>query len=255
MKMPFPGMDPYLEHRGLWPDVHNRLITTLADALTPLVAPNYYIGVESRAYIMKTEGGYLLGGPDVSVISPTNLPSSQGRTIPSDDVAVLDVEVLVDEEVSHYYLEVRSTHTDELVTAIELLSPVNKVDSNGRLEYEQKRRQVMASLTNYIEIDLLRVGEPLPTSSPVISDYRILVRRGWLRYNKAQLYAFNLPTPIPPFPLPLMPDEEEPLVPLNDIVHDLYTRARFDLRIDYNKLPTPPLSETNISWIKQLLAI
>jgi Protein of unknown function (DUF4058) len=23
MKSPFPGMDPYLEHPSLWPDVHN----------------------------------------------------------------------------------------------------------------------------------------------------------------------------------------------------------------------------------------
>ena len=25
MKMPFPGMDPYLEHPALWPGVHTRL--------------------------------------------------------------------------------------------------------------------------------------------------------------------------------------------------------------------------------------
>jgi hypothetical protein len=26
MRPPFPGMDPWLEHPALWPDVHNRLI-------------------------------------------------------------------------------------------------------------------------------------------------------------------------------------------------------------------------------------
>ncbi len=60
-KTPFPGMDPYLEHPSLWPDVHNRLIASLADAISPTVAPNYYVGVESRAYVIKPEGDKYLG--------------------------------------------------------------------------------------------------------------------------------------------------------------------------------------------------
>ena len=30
MRPPFPGMDPWLEHPAIWPDVHNRLITAIA---------------------------------------------------------------------------------------------------------------------------------------------------------------------------------------------------------------------------------
>src|SRR5215468_6146658 len=48
MKSPFPGMDPYLEHPSLWPDVHNRLITAVADDLSERVAPRYYVGLERR---------------------------------------------------------------------------------------------------------------------------------------------------------------------------------------------------------------
>jgi hypothetical protein len=32
-------MDPWLEHPAICPDVHNRLIATIADDLTPRVAP------------------------------------------------------------------------------------------------------------------------------------------------------------------------------------------------------------------------
>ncbi|WP_448541793.1 DUF4058 family protein [Roseiflexus sp.] len=35
MPGPLPGMDPCLERRDLWPDVHQRLITYSADALQP----------------------------------------------------------------------------------------------------------------------------------------------------------------------------------------------------------------------------
>ena len=55
MSLPFPGMDPYLEHPALWPDVHNRLITAIADEVTPLVAPRYYIGLERRTYLLKPD--------------------------------------------------------------------------------------------------------------------------------------------------------------------------------------------------------
>ncbi len=48
MRPPFPGMDTYLEHPALWPDVHNSLIAAIRNALTPKVAPRYYIALERR---------------------------------------------------------------------------------------------------------------------------------------------------------------------------------------------------------------
>ncbi|MCA9995823.1 MAG: DUF4058 family protein, partial [Anaerolineales bacterium] len=87
----------------------------------------------------------------------------------------------------------------------------------------------------------------------VTSDYRILVNRGWKR-NKASLYVFNLPAAIPAFPLPLQQHEAEPLIPLNDVVHDLYSRARFDLRIDYSEPPPPPLTDKQTAWTRKILA-
>ncbi len=34
MRPQFPGMDPWLEHPDLWPDVHNSLITAIRDELS-----------------------------------------------------------------------------------------------------------------------------------------------------------------------------------------------------------------------------
>jgi hypothetical protein len=248
-------MDPYLEQPGLWPDVHNSLIIAIRDAIVPLVTPNYYVGVESRAYVIRPEGDEFLGRPDLSVVAPTAGPPgvATASAVETKDVTVLDVDLPIGDEISHYYLEVRAVQSHELITAIEVLSPVNKVDSRGRFEYEQKRYETVMSRTNFIEIDLLRAGAPMPLERPVISDYRILVSRGWTR-RKAKLYAFGLRAPIPDFPLPLTPEEGEPLVPLNQILHDLYQRARFDLRIDYGQPAAPPLSETDQEWADQLVA-
>ena len=52
MRPPFPGMDPWLEHPAIWPDVHNRLITAIADDLTPRLAPRYFVGIEQRVYLL-----------------------------------------------------------------------------------------------------------------------------------------------------------------------------------------------------------
>ena len=39
MRPPFPGMDPWLEHPAIWPQVHNSLIAAIRDELTRRVAP------------------------------------------------------------------------------------------------------------------------------------------------------------------------------------------------------------------------
>src|SRR5438270_526419 len=51
MPSPFPGMDPYLEYSGLWPDVHHNLITGIQGTLSPQLRPKYVVRVEERTYI------------------------------------------------------------------------------------------------------------------------------------------------------------------------------------------------------------
>ena len=46
----FPGMDPYLEHPDVWPEVHNRLIVALANAIEPHLSKNYRVVIEKRTY-------------------------------------------------------------------------------------------------------------------------------------------------------------------------------------------------------------
>ncbi|MBI3763303.1 MAG: DUF4058 family protein, partial [Chloroflexi bacterium] len=50
MPAPLPGMDPWLEHPALWPDVHHGLISAIRDRLGPILRPRYYVAVETRTY-------------------------------------------------------------------------------------------------------------------------------------------------------------------------------------------------------------
>ena len=75
MPMPFPGMDPYLEHPILWPSVHMRLIVALANQLGPRLRPHYVASVEERVFI---EDPDLQRIPDAWI--QKTRPEGHGRT-------------------------------------------------------------------------------------------------------------------------------------------------------------------------------
>ena len=144
-----------------------------------------------------------------------------------------------------------------MITAIEILSPTNKESVEGRQQYERKRLKVLASATSLVEIDLLRGGKPFAmkvrgAAEKTQSDYRIVISRSWRR-PAADLYLFSLRQPIPSFYIPLRRREEEPVLPLNQILHELYDQGGYDLAIDYGQPPTPPLPAADALWAVQLV--
>jgi hypothetical protein len=252
MKSPFPGMDPYLEHPSLWPDVHNRLIAAIADTLVPQVAPNYYVALEQRTYLLKPDDVVLVGRPDVAMVAKERAPTPLAVTSP--EISVLDVDVPMSDEINETYLEIREVQTRQIVTILELLLPTNKLNDDGRKQYQDKRTTIFRTRTSLVEIDLLRAGEAMSVvGNRARSDYRILVSRGWERPH-ARLYTFSVRRPIPEIPVPLRKGEAEPILSLNEIFHALYTRARFDLRLDYTQPAVPPLEDDVAAWAAALLS-
>ena len=252
MPPPFPGMDPYLEHPALWPDVHNSLLAALRDALAPLVAPRYYVGLERRTYFLSPDDLVLIGVADVAE-RQGGRHETGGATAPEDaTAAVLEVDVPMEEEVGENFLEVRDVQAATVVTIVELLSPVNKLLGVGREAYQAKRTQVLRTQASLVEIDLLRAGEPMRVFGPAVAgDYRILIARG-ARRPRAQLYAWSVRQPIPTFPVPLLPGDAEPTADLGAVLAGLYDRARYDLRLDYTKPPVPPLAAEDAGWARDL---
>ena len=231
MPTPFPGMDPYLEQRSLWPDVHNSLITALRDDLAPRLRPRYFVAVEERTYSDNSGALTFAGRPDIA-LSQMREAAVAYRIAPQvRQAGVAMVELPIPDIERETYLEIRD-QDGRVVTVLEILSPANKVAGKGRDLYERKRSRVLNSLTHLVEIDLLRAGQPMELHGDYPpSHYRILVSREAKR-PRAELYYFSVDDPIPDFPLPLQPDEAEPMVALNQLLHNLYDRAGYDLRID-----------------------
>jgi hypothetical protein len=251
MLSPFPGMDPYLEHPALWPDVHNSLLAALRDSLSAQVAPRYYVALERRTYLLTPDDLVLVGRSDIAVVRRAEGRPRTQRS-PMTGPAVLEVDVPMADEVAEVFLEVRDVATGQCVTVVELLSPVNKLLGHGRQTYLEKRTEILRTRTSLVEVDLLRAGEPMPVVGETVhSDYRILVSRG-ARRPRAHLFAWSLRQPIPTFELPLREGDVEPTVDLGAILHGLYDRARFDLRLDYRQPPVPPLDEDDLAWARSL---
>jgi hypothetical protein len=254
MPSPFPGMDPYLEAPEFWAEVHNRLIVAIADELAPKLRPRYRVAIEQRIYLSSANESQLIV-PDVTVTnrSPSKLfPAT--ATLSSPVVKPVAISLELPEEVRETYLEVKEVATGRVVTIVELLSPKNKNKGEGRIAYERKRQQVLASAIHFVEIDLLRRGESFPLGQMAMNaPYYVLVAKGDQR-PQADLYPFTLRESLPSFPIPLDRDTTEPIVELQRIFDGVYDRAGFDLAIDYQKPPQPRLSDQDADWFAAMRA-
>ncbi|MGB3294779.1 MAG: DUF4058 family protein [Phormidesmis sp.] len=254
MPSPFPGMDPYLENPQLWPEVHSRLIVAIADTLAPSLHPKYYAAIEKRTYLDTLEDSILVGIPDVSVADKNeDKPASKQSNPSTATLSQPEVVTLpIPEEVTERYLEIRDTETAAVITAIEILSPKNKRPGEGRTAYVRKRQRVLATQTHFIEIDLLRNHTAMPVGTQTQTDYRILVSRSDTR-PKAELYRFNIQNLIPRFALPLNLDDLEPTLDLKTISDEIYDRAGYSFRIDYQKPAQPALSLEDQQWATRVV--
>jgi Protein of unknown function (DUF4058) len=253
MPSPFPGMDPYLEAPEFWSEVHNRMIVAIADDLSPKLRPHYRVAIEQRIYLSNSAEKQVVV-PDVTVTqrSPQVSPAVATLTPPTTKPVAISLEL--PEEVRESYLEVREAATGRVVTIVELLSPKNKRTGEGRIAYDRKRQQVLASAIHFVEIDLLQRGKHFPLGQQqVATQYYVLVARGDRRPN-ADLYPFTLREPMPSFALPLAGTDAEPVVVLQEVFNGVYDRAGFDLAIDYRQ-PIRSLSAEDIAWVEEYLPL
>jgi hypothetical protein len=259
MPSPFPGMDPYLEAPAVWAEFHHRLIMTVSDDLTPKLRPKYYVGIETRTYSEDPIDGLQIGIPDAVVMSAPTKAESVSSLSESSPVATSirpeTVMLPIPVEVRERYLEVREVGTDEVVTAIEVLSPTNKRSGKGRDAYLKKRRQVLASCSHLIEIDLIRANNAMPMSGYRQEKlYRVLV--SWAQKRPtADLYSFGVQEILPSFPLPLRPEDGELLIEFPNIFARAYNGGSYDLRLDYRQaVPPPNLLKADQVWVDELLS-
>ncbi len=248
MNVPFPGMDPYLEHPVLWESVHARLIVALANQLQPRLDPRYVASIEERVFVE----GPQRRAPDVWVQKvgegSGTLATLEAET---DTAVVLEVENL---EVRETRLEILDLYNDaKLVALVEVTSPTNKAAGPRRDSYVAKQQEVLARDCHLLEIDLLRRGRHVLS----VPDWRVrslqpyaylvCVSR-WPRRNRFELYARGLHDRLPRIKAPLA--EPDPDVPLDvqAALEQVYTEGRYMRRVRYEEPCDPPLAPNDQLW-------
>jgi hypothetical protein len=251
IRSPFPGMDPYLEAPSIWPDVHTNLMCIIGEQLTPLLAPKYLAELDPHVIIDQVDDPQV-ALPDVSVTrldAPGGAPSAVAVAAP----APVEVRVPMGVPTRLVSVYIRLQEAARLVAVIELLSPVNKRRGKGREEYIEKRRTFLKSPIHLIEIDLLRGYPRMPFDDPLpAADYTVMVCKAGER-PRSSVWPISMRQPLPTIPIPLLaPDPPMPL-DLGQALRTAYERARYDLRVDYRKLPVPPLSPVDAAWAATLV--
>lgn len=253
MPSPFPGMDPYLEHPALWPDVHHELISSIRALLNEVIRPRYIARVEERLYLTADyePDPELQRVPDVTVdlVLPSTAAPAPGAVAVTTPVLVRQAEPIREARV-----EVREVQTNEVVTVIEVLSHANKTPgSAGRKSFLQKRDEVLATPVNWVEIDLLRSG----SGHRLRQRYR---RHQYLVYSSpvalrpdGKVWPIRLQDRLPVVGVPLQGSDAEATLDLGRALSLAYDRAGYDATVKYAAEPKPPLPPELAGWADALL--
>src|SRR5947208_5723025 len=127
MASPFLGMDPYLEGDKRWPAFQPLLVHALYQMLLPGLMDRYRARVGERQY------------------------ASEQALFTS----------IVREEHKEAFIEVRQRSDGRLITLLEVISPANKITTEGRRLYTARREEVRKMNANVVEIDLVLQGQTL----------------------------------------------------------------------------------------------
>lgn len=245
----FPGMNPYLEHPDLWPEIHPRFVNALARLLQQEVSDRYNVIIRKRVYRVSGEDSLVVGQPAQDTCSSANGSSSQ-QPIPT--------YIAVPQTIQEDYIEIVDHQVGTTVTIVETLTPQKKRPGRGRENYEQRCEAIFGGDTHFVEIDLLRGWEPISAYGPSDIDYRVLVSRSDQR-PKAEMYTWQVNAPIPPLTLPISRPQDGAgaqafcTVNLKQALDNACAGSTYDFSINYERDPIPPLHPEAAQWLAALL--
>jgi hypothetical protein len=271
MPSPFPGMDPYLEHPGIFPDLHQGLAFCIQALLQPKLPDPYYAATNARVWV---EVSQRYTDPDVHLLRPEGNgiggagPNGENggvavTTLTRTEPVVVHVPQVVHDETTETYVEVFVRRDDEerLVTSIEILSPTNKtLGADGSDLYRKKQRELLVAKTHLIEIDLLRGGKhttavplerALEKTGPF--DYHVCVHH-FDQWEDYFVYAILMKDKLPEIAVPLLPGDGAVPLDLQAAFDRAYDGGPYRRRVKYaERTLVPPLRPEQAEWVAQVL--
>jgi hypothetical protein len=250
MPSPFPGMNPYLEHPDAWSDFHERYVITLAREIGRAIPRTYFVKVDQNVYAQDAGRELALIGRGDAFAVESGDPSETRPSPPSAALTPASGTVTFAEQLSfeESFIEIRDGESRKVITLIELLSPTNKRTGKKREQFLGKRRAIVASDTNYVELDLLRGFPRLPLRKLGTCDYYALVSRASTRPD-ADIWSISLRDKLPVIPVPLRDEGEFTSLALQPTLHEVYDDGTYDRYIYKHEL-RPPLPAEDAAWAR-----
>ncbi|HTE17751.1 MAG TPA: DUF4058 family protein, partial [Armatimonadota bacterium] len=156
------------------------------------------------------------------------------------------------------FVEVLHVPDRTLVAVIELASPTNNADPRGRKAYQGKQEAVLASGSHLVEIDLLRAGAHWAAVPEALVqgrrpyDYLACVNRA-SRRDVFECYFRKLREPLPAVAIPLLPEDDDVTLNIQEAFNRAYDQGRYVGWVDYRDLPYPPLRPEDEEWARAVL--
>jgi hypothetical protein len=250
-------MDPWLELR--WRDVHARLVIYIANQLQPQLPEPLVARVEEEILVDAPDQQPRVVRPDVTVTEEPSVPGAGGIAIlPPPLTVAKPFLVRVDEPELDRRVEIVDQSSGEhVVTAIEVLSPANKLPGKAREAYRSKRSEFVAGGANFIEVDLVRQGDWVFSidQATVPLKLRALYMVCTFRATQPDVRAFHalpLRQRLPRIAIPLRQTDRDAALDLQAVVDQAYADGRYD-RTDYRRPLVPPLPPEDATWAAELL--
>lgn len=243
MPAPFPGMDPFLEGH-LWPDVHQSLALEIRNRLVPAIRPRHFARIAVSVVAdqdPELEIGILY--PGIEVLERASPTGDEGRpsgpAARGELTAPLTIPALTGIEHRVPSVEIRDRAGNELVTSIEILSPVDKREPE-LTSYRRKRRSLQCAGVHLVEIDLIRRGSRPVASRSIPADIAYLVLLTREGHARTEVWPLTLADRLPSIPVPLRSPDPDVPIDLGAVLGTVYGQAGYGDEIDYRAEPPPP---------------
>jgi hypothetical protein len=245
----FPGVDPYIEGSGLWPDFHHEFITSWRGALRRSLPKHYEARINEEIHLVDLSLGTMRKIlPDVAVErrEAYRAPVEQAAW-QSSPVAVTLPLPLDEEEVRENWIEIYHRPDRSLVAVLELLSPTNK-RGETRSKYLSKRKTVLRQGVHLVELDLLFEGGRIaPPFEYPAADFTALVARGE-RPGICEVRSWNLRDRLPLLEIPLKSPDADVVVDLQEVFDYSFDQGGYAETVDYEQPPSVLLPEADLKW-------
>jgi hypothetical protein len=232
---PFPGINPFIEAQGYWPDFHLKFLNYLQETLADHLPDDYEARLDERVNLIDVDAGEARQIiPDIALIQRTRAGVASTQPTGALLLEPETIPTIILDEDRETFLTIVHRPDRNLVTVIELLSPSNKTDPSRR-DYLTRRNAILGQAVHLVELDLLVSGRRLPMKRPLPgADYHAVVSR-WERRPDCDVYSWTVRQPLPRLPIPLRDPDPDVVVDLAFVYETAFTRGRYARSIDESK--------------------